>query len=116
MALARALVTGAPDAGDDSFWAALGIPPEMRAGIVESAATTEIWPESAEPFGLFSQMLTQWRTGMSGPTGLDYAALPAIFDMNDIAPARRRQAFDDLRVMESEALAVMRQQQKARHG
>lgn len=109
MALARALVTGAPDAGDDSFWAALGIPPEMRAGIVESAATIEIWPENAEPFGLFTQIMTQWRTGMNGATGLDYAVLPAVFEINDIAPARRAQAFADLRVMESAALDAMRQ-------
>lgn len=93
---------GAPDAGDPSFWDALGIPPEMRDGIVQSAGVTEIWPENLPAFDLFSSVLTQWRVGMAGPTGLDYAALPAVMDM--LGCTNRRELFADLQVMESEAL------------
>ena len=52
-------------------------------------------------------MSTQWRIGMSGATGLDYAALPAVMDLMDVAQADRREMFDSLRVMERAALDVM---------
>lgn len=106
MALARALVSGAPDAGDDAFWNALGIPPDMRDGIVQSAAVTEIWPENIVAFSVFSAMQTQWRIGMGGPTGLDYGVLPAVMDLSEVAMSDRAELFDSIRVMESEALKV----------
>ncbi len=79
----------------------------MRAGIAESAVT-EIWPENLAAFEAFGGMLTQWRTGMSGPTGLDYAVLPAVLDLQDVPPSARRQMFDDIRLMEAAALEAMR--------
>jgi hypothetical protein len=112
--LARALITGAPDAGDNDFWSALGIPPELRDGIVQSSAVTEIWPENLAPFEVFSAMQTQWRTGMAGPTGLDYAALPVVMDLQHIATKDRPDVFGALQVMESEALKTFSEQQK--HG
>lgn len=98
-------MTGAPDAGDPAFWDALGIPPELRSGITESAGVTDVWPETAAAFDLFTAMQTQWRTGMGGPTGLDYAALPAVMDLRCIPAQERPELFDQLRVMEGEALA-----------
>jgi len=77
----------------------------MRAGIAASAVT-EIWPENLAAFEAFSSMLTQWRTGMAGPTGLDYAALPAVLDLLEAPQASRRQVFEDIRAMEAAALAV----------
>ena len=67
---------------------------------------------------LFVAMGTQWRVGMGGPTGLDYAVVPTVMDLHEVPPSRRRRLFDDLRVMESEALRVFadgRQQDKHRH-
>lgn len=52
-------------------------------------------------------MTTQWRSGMSGPTGLDYSALPAVMDLIGLEGDERTLAFRDVRVMEREALAVM---------
>jgi hypothetical protein len=106
MALARAYLSGTPDAGDAQFWEALGIPPEMRDGIVASTTITPVWPENQVPFEVFMALMTQWRVGMSGPTGLDYAAVPVVMKFYQVAPADRRRVFDDLRVMESEALKV----------
>ncbi|HHY1261524.1 TPA: DUF1799 domain-containing protein [Yersinia enterocolitica] len=34
----------------------------------------EIWPDVWPAFNVIRAMSTQWRTGMSGPTGLDYCA------------------------------------------
>ena len=77
----------------------------MRQGIVESAAVVELWPENQTAFDVFSAMLTQWRVGMAGATGLDYAALPAVLSLLDLRP--ERELFDSIRIMESAALQVM---------
>jgi hypothetical protein len=106
MALARALLTGAPDAGDAAFWDALGVPPEMRDGIVASAAVTPVWQVNEMSFGVFVALQTQWRIGMGGPTGLDYGAVPVVLDLYQVATDERRRVFDDVRVMEAEALKV----------
>jgi hypothetical protein len=76
----------------------------MRAGIAESAVT-EIWPENLAAFEAFGGLLTQWRTGR---TGLDYAALPVVMDLQDVPPSARRQMFEDIRLMEAAALEAMR--------
>jgi hypothetical protein len=120
MALARAFLMGAPDAGDAQFWEALGIPAEMRDGIVASSAVTPLWLENQTPFEVFVALQTQWRVGMGGPTGLDYAAVPVVLELYQVAPESRRRVFDDVRVMEAEALKVFsdgRQQNQHRtHG
>ncbi len=51
-------------------------------------------------------MQTQWRSGMAGPSGLDYAALPAVFDLHSIRKKRRADVFAGLRVMECETLGI----------
>lgn len=52
-------------------------------------------------------MSTQWRTGAFGATGLDYNALPAVLRLIGIPKKSRQSVFQDLRVMEAEALLVM---------
>ena len=64
--------------------------------------SVEIWPDTARSFELFVSLRTQWRIGMSGATGLDYAALPVVEDRVGI-----RADFDGLRAMEEAALAQM---------
>jgi hypothetical protein len=78
----------------------------MRAGIAASAAITPVWPENAAAFEAFAALQTQWRVGMGGPIGLDYAAVPVVLELQGVAPSERRRVFDDLRVMEAEALKV----------
>ena len=78
----------------------------MRDGIVSSSAVTPVWQENDLPFGVFAALQTQWRIGMGGPTGLDYAAVPVVMELYEVPAKDRRQVFDDIRVMESEALKV----------
>jgi hypothetical protein len=64
----------------------------------------DVWPEHWEVLQLFSRLSTQWRTGVSGPTGLDY---PVFF--HELTRAGiQGEAFDDaladLRIIEIEAL------------
>ena len=80
--------------------AAFGLRPEDFAG-------TAVWPENWPAFCLFFDMRTQWRTGMAGPTGLDYAVLFQLMDLHEIPKDERQQMLADVRVMESAALSAI---------
>jgi hypothetical protein len=75
---------------------------DLQEDVVE--VLPDVWPA----YRLFGAMSTQWRTGMAGATGLDYAALPVTGDLLGMASEEIRSAFDDVRCMEGEALRVMR--------
>ena len=66
-----------------------------------------IWPDNRPALVVFLAMRTQWRTGMAGPTGLDYAALPELWRRCGIKAAERDGVFADLQTLELAALAVM---------
>jgi hypothetical protein len=67
----------------------------------------EVLPDNWPAFVVMEAMGTQWRTGMAGATGLDYAVVPAVMSLVNIPKKTRNQVFHDLRVMEAEALLVM---------
>lgn len=68
----------------------------------------EIWPENWPAFRIFSRLSTQWRTDMSGPTGLCYEAVYPLIDRQNLPPDEWEQMFDDVQVMERAARSVMR--------
>lgn len=77
----------------------------------------EVWPENWHPMRVFSAMSTQWRTGMNGATGLDYAVLPEIWRRTKTPPADRDDVFDCLQIMEVAALDHMHRARKdKKHG
>lgn len=61
---------------------------------------------------VFLALQTQWRSGMGGPTGLDYAALPAVFGMCGIRRKKRAEVFGALRILEGETLSVWAERRK----
>lgn len=65
-----------------------------------------MYPENAAPMNVFLALQTQWRVGMNGATGLDYAALPAVMDLCGVRKKKRGDVFSAVRVMESEALSI----------
>jgi hypothetical protein len=67
----------------------------------------EVWPENMPAINLFSSISTQWRTGMSGPTGLDYNVLFSRMDRMHLSAQDCEWMFDDIRVIESEALSFL---------
>lgn len=67
----------------------------------------ELWPENVDAVRLFELMMSQWRVGPAGPTGLDYAAVPAVARLLRLRGGALREAFGGLRVMEGEALRAM---------
>lgn len=52
---------------------------------------------------------TQWQVGMSGATGLRYESLYELLDRKGHAGDEWWQMFDDIRLMEREALNAMRE-------
>lgn len=50
---------------------------------------------------------TQWRMGPCGPTGLDYGVLPFVFRSRGIPRAQWNDVWQDIKVMEGEALKEM---------
>ena len=61
---------------------------------------------------MFRGMMTQWRTGMNGPTGLDYATLPAMLRLYEVPDAQHRDVFEAIRVLEDEALTIWANERK----
>ena len=53
-------------------------------------------------------MGTQWRTGMSGPTGLCYEAVYPLIDRMGLSDEDWDQMLDDVMCMERAALEAMR--------
>lgn len=74
----------------------------------------EVWPECVASVELFLALATQWRIEpMSGAVlGLDYAAARAAMDMMGIDD--RRQAFEDLRIMEAEVIRITQERDRGR--
>jgi hypothetical protein len=67
----------------------------------------EIWPENERAVNLFIKLSTQWRAGMGGLIGLDYSPLFVLMERMKLTDADFDQVFDDIRVIEREALTQM---------
>lgn len=81
--------------------AALGFDPE---DFDDSDNEVEIWGCNVDAYYVFKSMATQWRVGMAGATGLDYAAMPVVMDMIGVGRKNRPDVFESVRIMEEEAL------------
>ncbi|MNY12971.1 hypothetical protein D3C86_1460810 [compost metagenome] len=67
----------------------------------------EVWADCWPGFLLFEAMSTQWRVGMGGAVGLDSQALPIVASYLELEVEKMPLAFNDVRVMEAEALKKM---------
>ena len=76
---------------------------------IQAAQEYQIWPENMPAIALFTSISTQWRTGMNGPTGLDYNVLFARMERMKLSDQDYEWLFDDIRVIESAALTAMNQ-------
>jgi Phage related hypothetical protein (DUF1799) len=71
-----------------------------------------LYAEHKDVFNVFTAMCTQWNYGPSGPTGLSYVSLTAVWSLLGIKKKNRKQIFLDLQVMEDAALGKIRENQK----
>lgn len=86
----------------DKALAAFGLIAEGR----QEPEPVEMWPENELPAAIFGAMQTQWRYGMRGATGLDYAALPAVMDLAGVKKKHRADVFGSVQVIEREVLRL----------
>ncbi len=77
------------------------------AALLGATGPYEVWPENMPAINLFSSISSQWRTGMSGPTSLDYNVLFARMDRMKLSDQDYEWMFDDIRAIESEALSII---------
>lgn len=79
-------------------------------------AEPNLLPEAEPVIDLFLAAQTQWRVGMAGATGLDYAGVEALARLR--GTPLDPETFASLQVCEYAALQAMSEQQKreARHG
>lgn len=72
-----------------------------------------LWEACVPTWRLWIDLQTQWRVGMGGATGLDYAAVWALLDRR--LPRRRRaDAFEQIQAMERTALTVWAERDEER--
>lgn len=76
-----------------------------------AAEPLDIWPEHVQAFELFNFMGTQWRTGMSGPTGLDYGVMYRKMDRMKLSEQEYDQLEADVMLMERTALACIHEKE-----
>jgi hypothetical protein len=67
----------------------------------------EVWPDNALSVNVFTAVSTQWRTGQSGITGLDYNVFPFVMETCGVLPEQKIEVFDNIRIMEDEVLLMM---------
>jgi hypothetical protein len=87
----------------------LGIPVEfLREAEGFEETDNSVYPDNMQAVSIFTDLLTQWRVGAMGATGLDYTALPVVMRFRKVKMADREDVFECIRVMESAALTEMR--------
>lgn len=73
------------------------------------APAVEVWPECETAVLLFNSLSTQWRTGMGGPTGLDYNPLLLLMARMDLSNTEHQHLFADIQTLEAAALAAIQE-------
>lgn len=69
---------------------------------------TDCWPDNWLPLQVFEALGTQWNIGMNGVIGLRYEAIPVVLAEFGIRKKQRAAMMESLRIMENEALQVLR--------
>lgn len=67
-----------------------------------------LWPENERAWRFWLEVQTQWRTGFSGKTGLDYAGVQACMALRHVPRRARTRLFEQIHAMELAALDVWR--------
>ena len=80
----------------------------MFAALFGDAAQTAdiayLWPCNVSTWVHWNEVQTQWRVGMGGATGLDYAGVRAYLDEQHFEGDERRDAFKGIRAAEGATL------------
>ncbi|MCX8018550.1 MAG: DUF1799 domain-containing protein [Rhodocyclaceae bacterium] len=73
---------------------------------------TYLWPDNVLTWQCWQGVQTQWRVGMVGATGLDYAGVLAYLQVQGLSPDQRRDVFAGIQACESAMLEVLAEQRE----
>jgi len=71
-----------------------------------------LWPDNVLAWNCWQGVQTQWRVGMGGATGLDYAGVRAFLDEQQLAGDERREVFAGIQACERATLEVWAEQRE----
>ena len=71
-----------------------------------------LWPDNVRAWSCWQGVQTQWRVGMGGATGLDYAGVRAFLDEQDLQRDERREVFAGIQACERATLEVWAEQRE----
>lgn len=71
-----------------------------------------LWPDNVRAWSCWQGVQTQWRVGMGGATGLDYAGVRAFLDEQDLQCDERRDVFAGIQACERATLEVWAEQRE----
>lgn len=91
-----------------------GLAPEAAPCTDEEEEQCFLWPCNVITWGAWYDVQTQWRIGMSGATGLDYAGVRAYLDELGHHGEDRREIFSGIQAAERAALDVWSAKAKQR--
>ena len=74
--------------------------------------TLYLWPCNVPAWNAWQGVRTQWREGMAGRSGLDYAGVRAYLDLQGLHGAERRDAFAGIQACEAATLEVWAEQRE----
>jgi hypothetical protein len=106
-----ALCCGGDSTPDDAA-SRLGLPADLVEESETYQACDGIYPDNLPTVSVFLDMLTQWRVGAGGATGLDYTALPVVMRIREVRRENRQEIFDGIQVMERAALKGLRESRR----
>lgn len=86
----------------------------MGLTLEEATSVFYVWPDNAEAINTFELLAGQWRVGMNGAYAIDYGSIPVVLNLNRVPTEKWPDLFADLRVLEDEALSIIRKKKK--HG
>lgn len=98
-----------PDPG--SAWAGVFAGLGVQADDKPEAEPVYLWPDNVLSWNCWQSVQTQWRTGMGGATGLDYAGVRAYLDEMDLG-LERRDVFTGIQACERATLDVWGEQRE----
>jgi len=84
-------------------------------GVLDAAPDGErayLWPDNVRAWNCWQGVQTQWRVGMGGATGLDYAGVRAFLDEQQLAGDERREVFAGIQACERATLDVWAEQRE----
>lgn len=76
----------------------------------------DLWPENERAWAVWHDVQTQWRSGVGGISGLDYAGVRAWIDELGLTPEDRRDVWSGIRACERAVLEVHAEPREPRQG